>query len=835
MSAPGSAQPTTAGASHGPATEYREFKLVSTKTALQHHVMRVLDKSFDIHKLQMPVTLVRDVPIYDSGQQRQAALEKLRASWSSKGKRAMKYRAKVRAKARAEAKAKKEEADSGFAGPVDAASAAAAAASSAQSTAAAAAAQNGTTPANETAAAGEAAAKAAKEGDEAATGDGADGADGDDGSDDEPPKPKADMTQVAPFGQTTRQRNPQSAFKPKSKTMFWGRREGESEEEDENGKIAELRGKPRGLDMDRFPWVLSDYENQSQYTGNVEGGQNSNYVLFVFTDDGFRVLPASKWYKFTPKRAYRKLNIDEAEAVMRSATRGGYHSQRWIMRADQEKEEAAAAAAVAAAAGGGAGGAAGSKSTSGALAPSGSGLKREVGIKREGKPGSDGVAPLLARPGFRKFEEKVMRKEQQQFEAHRERVAAYRDVGEDMDYEEEFADDEVVNLGMEDSEARREAEFRQYGLAGRRAHHDDVVSEDEAMDDAAVADAAAPDGAARANKKIKRALLKLDNNDAYESDEENPYVSGDEEGEGDSASSSDEDEDEASGDDDAAASGDASKRASQAGTAGDAAIKTEPGTAAAAATDTATVASPAPSAKSSAAAPTSATTARPSSAASTTTSTAASTAAGRASPSVAGSSTSPHPSTSAPKRKREGLPHSASTSSLASAAGGASAAAAKRARADRAGGASGGASPTPPVPSLSEVLAREKVQRRRQTGSGSPNAAAVRPGSASPGNQSPTGRASPSGKASPASGKASPGRGSPRGSTGGETPKVLTRADVIAVFKKLGGPATVQQVVRELDRFLGVDENKGLLREHLHKLVDRDRTTQTMTLRAKYR
>ena len=40
---------------------------------------------------------------------------------------------------------------------------------------------------------------------------------------------------------------------------------------------------------------------------------------------------------------------------------------------------------------------------------------------------------------------------------------------EEMDYEEEFADDEDIDFGIEDKDEAREASHRQYGRAGKHA------------------------------------------------------------------------------------------------------------------------------------------------------------------------------------------------------------------------------------------------------------------------------------------------------------------------------------------------------------------------------
>jgi hypothetical protein len=73
---------------------------------------------------------------------------------------------------------------------------------------------------------------------------------------------------------------------------------------------------------------LSDAES-NQFVGNLEGSQHSNYVLFMSSMDGFRVIPVSKWYRFIPKTTHRTLTLDEAEERMKERAR---ISDRWLMR-----------------------------------------------------------------------------------------------------------------------------------------------------------------------------------------------------------------------------------------------------------------------------------------------------------------------------------------------------------------------------------------------------------------------------------------------------------------------------------------------------------------------
>ena len=49
--------------------------------------------------------------------------------------------------------------------------------------------------------------------------------------------------------------------------------------------------------------------------GNYEAGSTEQqHVLFVFDKDGFKMIPAEKVYRFTPRNRYATLTLEEAEA-----------------------------------------------------------------------------------------------------------------------------------------------------------------------------------------------------------------------------------------------------------------------------------------------------------------------------------------------------------------------------------------------------------------------------------------------------------------------------------------------------------------------------------------
>ncbi|KAF9200290.1 hypothetical protein BGZ49_009490 [Haplosporangium sp. Z 27] len=126
------------------------------------------------------------------------------------------------------------------------------------------------------------------------------------------PTTGADMSLIAPFGGGNR--NAKMLFKRRTRQIFFG--------DDKERQKKEIES---------APWVLDDYDNKNNWTGQLEGGQHANYVLFVFSDDGFKVVPADKWYTFTPKIPYTTLTSEEAEEQFQKSQKQN-NSIRWLMK-----------------------------------------------------------------------------------------------------------------------------------------------------------------------------------------------------------------------------------------------------------------------------------------------------------------------------------------------------------------------------------------------------------------------------------------------------------------------------------------------------------------------
>ncbi|QLL33535.1 hypothetical protein HG536_0E04460 [Torulaspora globosa] len=79
-----------------------------------------------------------------------------------------------------------------------------------------------------------------------------------------------------------------------------------------------------------YPWVMEDYDGYNTWVGSYEAGNSDSYVLLSVEDDGsFTMIPADKVYKFTARNKYATLTIDEAEKRM---DRKSGEVPRWLMK-----------------------------------------------------------------------------------------------------------------------------------------------------------------------------------------------------------------------------------------------------------------------------------------------------------------------------------------------------------------------------------------------------------------------------------------------------------------------------------------------------------------------
>jgi len=91
--------------------------------------------------------------------------------------------------------------------------------------------------------------------------------------------------------------------------------------------------------LKQIPWEL-EVPDSHPLEGNLEGGQNANYVLFVMQGDCMKAIPLTgDWYNFRLKRTYKTLTLEEAEAKMSSKNSDGIWSNKSIGKKLAQKIE----------------------------------------------------------------------------------------------------------------------------------------------------------------------------------------------------------------------------------------------------------------------------------------------------------------------------------------------------------------------------------------------------------------------------------------------------------------------------------------------------------------
>ncbi|KAI8361763.1 hypothetical protein BD560DRAFT_355912 [Blakeslea trispora] len=133
------------------------------------------------------------------------------------------------------------------------------------------------------------------------------------------PRTGADISLIAPMGGATH--NKKMLFKKRTKQIYMAKED-----------TRELK------EQEHLPWILEDYDGQNSFTGTYEGGQRSDYVLFVLSDNGFQVMPVERWYKFQPKRNVKTLSLEEAEEQIKKQQKR--ENNRWMMlKRERDVEE----------------------------------------------------------------------------------------------------------------------------------------------------------------------------------------------------------------------------------------------------------------------------------------------------------------------------------------------------------------------------------------------------------------------------------------------------------------------------------------------------------------
>lgn len=285
---------------------------------------------------------------------------------------------------------------------------------------------------------------------------GEDGANGVNSIDPDNPDAPADMSQVAPDGGARRQRR--NLFKRKTK------------------QVRVMDEKKRQLRYEEYyPWVVEDYTGDNVYVGSYEAGSSeSTHVLFVFDKNCFKMVPAEKVYKFTPRNKYATLTLEEAEARMEK----NLSAPRWLMKHMDEGDGS------------------------------------DVRFRRNGAstPGASGP-PLAGRPGRMKT---VQGSANDKDSDH-----------DELDFDEEFADDEEAPIMDGDEEENKLSEKKVKKEMLKAAHFDGQLdAEDDSDDLNDLFEVEKSRKVDKEGKKLKKVLNKTEGG-IYESDNEEiaPFVS----------------------------------------------------------------------------------------------------------------------------------------------------------------------------------------------------------------------------------------------------------------------------------------------------------------------
>ncbi|EEQ40884.1 hypothetical protein CLUG_05012 [Clavispora lusitaniae ATCC 42720] len=270
------------------------------------------------------------------------------------------------------------------------------------------------------------------------------------------PIQRADMSQVAPDGGARRHRR--NLFKRKTKQVHM------------------MDEKKRKLRYEEYyPWVLEDYNGKNVFVGSYEAGSSeTTHVLFVFDKDGFKMVPAEKVYKFTPRNRYATLTLEEAEAKMEK----NQSAPRWLMKHMDEDD---------------------------------------MRFRRNGSFGAP-VTPsaMSSSSSGSRFRMKTVQGES----AGNERDSDH----DDLDFDEEFADDEEAPIMDGDEEENKLSEKKIKKEMLKAAHFDgqsDVDDDDDDLNDLFEVEKSRK--VDKEGKKLKKVLNKTEGG-VYDSDNEDEFL-----------------------------------------------------------------------------------------------------------------------------------------------------------------------------------------------------------------------------------------------------------------------------------------------------------------------
>lgn len=84
------------------------------------------------------------------------------------------------------------------------------------------------------------------------------------------------------------------------------------------------------------PWHLEDFDSKNVWIGSYEEPMSESSVLFEIGNDGFKMVPVEKWYKFTQTNRVGVMDSDAVEKHMAMKVK----APRWFRGTQEENDEA---------------------------------------------------------------------------------------------------------------------------------------------------------------------------------------------------------------------------------------------------------------------------------------------------------------------------------------------------------------------------------------------------------------------------------------------------------------------------------------------------------------
>ena len=110
---------------------------------------------------------------------------------------------------------------------------------------------------------------------------------------------------------------------------------------DENNPVQRARAQLRYEEA--RPWHLEDFEAKNVWVGSYEEPLSDNSVMFEIGENGFRMVPVEKWYKFTQTNRFN--NTMDSDAVEKHMNKK-FKAPRWFMGTQEQNDEARRQAAI---------------------------------------------------------------------------------------------------------------------------------------------------------------------------------------------------------------------------------------------------------------------------------------------------------------------------------------------------------------------------------------------------------------------------------------------------------------------------------------------------------